>query len=68
MTAQAQGFAMGLSGKHPVHQADGKWFPGTSRKDLEEWSIKHCFECAKNSKPDKEKTKQDTKSKEEKKD
>jgi len=44
MTAQGQGFTMGFYGRHPVHQSDGKWFPGTSRKDLEDWCAKNCKE------------------------
>ena len=42
MTTQGRGFAMGFSGKHPVHQSDGKWFPGGSKKDLEDWCAKNC--------------------------
>jgi len=42
MTAQGDGFAMGFSGRHPVHQSDGKWFPGGSKKDLEDWCAKNC--------------------------
>lgn len=62
-SAKAQGFVMGLPGRKPCHQYsvnhDGttttsyvhnyqKWFPGESRKDLEDW-------CAKNCKPVEEK-------------
>ena len=42
MTAQGDGFVMGFSGRHPVHQSDGKWFPGGSKKDLEDWCAKNC--------------------------
>ena len=62
-SAKAQGFVMGLPGRKPCHQYshDGttttsyahnyqKWFPGASRKDLEDW-------CAKNCKPATEKVK-----------
>jgi hypothetical protein len=42
MTAQGDGFVMGFSGRHPVHQSDGKWFPGESKKDLEDWCAKNC--------------------------
>ena len=47
-SAKAQGFVMGLPGKKPRHEHGGKWFPGESRKDLEDW-------CAKNCKPVEEK-------------
>tara|TARA_R100000005_G_C4902679_1_gene144103 strand:+ start:476 stop:721 length:246 start_codon:yes stop_codon:yes gene_type:complete len=49
MTAQAQGFAMGLTGRRPVHESGGKWFPGATKTELENW-------CAKNCKPVEEKS------------
>ena len=49
-SAKAQGFVMGLPGKKPRHDHGEKWFPGASRKDLEDW-------CAKNCKPATEKVK-----------
>ena len=41
-SAKAQGFVMGLPGKRPRHEFEGKWFPGESRKDLEDWCAKNC--------------------------
>ena len=42
MTAQGQGFAMGFKGGTPAHQSNGKWFPGSTPKDLEDWCAKNC--------------------------
>ena len=41
-SAKAQGFVMGLPGKKPRHEHGEKWFPGASRKDLEDWCAKNC--------------------------
>ena len=41
-SAKAQGFVMGLPGKKPRHEHGEKWFPGESRKDLEDWCAKNC--------------------------
>ena len=42
MTAQAEGFVMGLPGRRPAHESGGKWFPGASKTDLENWCAKNC--------------------------
>lgn len=42
MTAKAQGFAMGFSGKKPMHKVGALWFPGRTPKDLEDWCAKNC--------------------------
>ena len=44
MTAKAQGFAMGFSGKKPMHKVGALWFPGRTPKDLEDWCAKNCKE------------------------
>lgn len=42
MTAKAQGFVMGFSGKKPMHKVGALWFPGRTPKDLEDWCAKNC--------------------------
>jgi len=42
MTAKAQGFAMGLSGKKPMHKVGTLWFPGRTPEDLENWCKINC--------------------------
>jgi hypothetical protein len=42
-SACAQGIVMSLGGKKPRHEFEGRWFPGGSRKDLEDWCAKNCI-------------------------
>ena len=43
-SAAAQSIVMGFRGRRVKHEFEGKWFPGNSRKELEDWCAKNCKE------------------------